>query len=154
DPFVCPEETSAERSKSSGGSRRRPGSGPEEDRADPATKGPKTVASPAALEIPADEPDRVAELEIRPPDQLQIELADLEKLFLGADAPLDPPHRLALWPEMAVRNAALKHTADAALCWVNRIWEIPENDLPSVRDLAWQWVRAEKYGFEPRLLRT
>jgi hypothetical protein len=52
---------------------------------------------------------------------------------------------------MAVRNAALKHLADAALCWMNRIWELPDTDVAAVRELAWQWLRAEKGLTEPRL---
>src|SRR5262245_25615187 len=47
DPFVCPEEASAERSKSPGGQRRRPAAGPDEDRADVTTKGPKVAAASA-----------------------------------------------------------------------------------------------------------
>src|SRR5439155_2189552 len=61
---------------------------------------------------------------------------------------------LALWPELAARNAALANTGEAALCWMNRIWEVPEDDPAALRDLAWQWVRAEKGLTEPRLTKT
>ena len=47
-------------------------------------------------EAVADEPDALAGWETQPPDQIRIELAELEKQFLSIDGPLDHADRLAL----------------------------------------------------------
>ena len=51
------------------------------------------------------------------PSELQQRLKEVEQRFLAVAGPLDSPERQALWPELGRLNSALKHPADAALCW-------------------------------------
>src|SRR5262249_50071101 len=62
----------------------------------------------------------------------------LEKQFLEIPGPLDAPQRQELWPHMAVLNKALDRPTDAAVCWVNALWE--------ETDLAPRWARAWASG--------
>jgi hypothetical protein len=122
DPFVCPEE---EAPRPRALRRRTPSHRGDAERplrpANPAPE-PKSEASPTE---PADDFDEIA---ASPPPKLQVELNQLQERFLALEGPLDEPARLRLWPEMALRHAALKHGADAALCWMNLLWEVLDLD--------------------------
>ncbi len=76
--------------------------------------------------------------EVRPPDEWIVRRKALEDEFLGIDGPLDSPARAALWPKLARATARAGATDDAAICWVNAMWEQP----PS-RELADEWLRSE-----------
>ena len=150
DPFICPEEAEP-KPKPPGPGRRRRDTGPEVAEIDADALPNVKATSVKKKDAPEAERDDFAEIEILPPTQLQKELTVLEGLFLGLDGSLDDPERLKLWPELALRNAALKHTADAALCWMNRLWEEPDASEDAQRMLAWNWVRTEQVLAEPEL---
>jgi hypothetical protein len=63
----------------------------------------------------------------------------LEKRFLGLSGPPDLPERRALWPELAAAYQGLSNWNDAALCWLNALWESEGSDL-----WVWGWQRAEE----------
>jgi len=62
--------------------------------------------------------------------------AELEARFLQEAGSVD---RAALWPELATVYAALNRHGDAAVCWLNALWE-QERPRP---DWARGWLRAE-----------
>jgi FtsH ternary system domain X7 len=62
--------------------------------------------------------------------------AELEARFLQESGGGD---RAALWPELATVYAALNRPGDAAVCWLNALWE-QERPRP---DWARGWLRAE-----------
>jgi hypothetical protein len=150
DPFICKEETTAERPKPPPGARRKPvaptlpAEGDVEIVAQSEPKPEKTEFKPLPSDL-----DQVA---AAPPAQLQVELIELQKKFLAMDGGLDSPERLALWPEMAWRLAELKNPSDAAICWVNRIWEAPEREPEALRELVGHWAQLEKIPANPKLL--
>jgi hypothetical protein len=81
------------------------------------------------------------------PSELQQRLKDVEQRFLAVDGPLDAPERQSLWPELAQLNAALRHTADAALCWAQALWENGDVSAAS----TWGWVESERALLQPNL---
>ena len=64
----------------------------------------------------------------------------LEARFLKAVGPDGTQTRLAVLPELAGLNAQLGNQADAAVCWLNAIWE--HEDPPPY--WVWGWLQAEK----------
>jgi hypothetical protein len=87
----------------------------------------------------AKEEDDFAALPEAKPSELQKRLSELQGQFLAAEGPLDDPNRQALWSQMAVLHGALEQTDDAAICWLNHLWD---HDAPSP-DAARQWLRTE-----------
>jgi len=73
------------------------------------------------------------------PDELKIRREELEKEFLAIDGPLEAPERLALWPQLAAVNGGLGYHSEAAICWINGLWE--RSDLPT--EWLWNWLRSE-----------
>jgi hypothetical protein len=63
----------------------------------------------------------------------------LEARFLAALARLSPGDRLELWPELGAAYAQTGNSGDAAICWLNALWE-QDKLSPS---WAWAWLRAE-----------
>jgi hypothetical protein len=76
------------------------------------------------------------------PSELQERLRAVEKQFLEISGPLDAPERLALWPQLAQLNKALRNDSDATVCWVNALWEADEQ----APQLARAWARGECLG--------
>lgn len=85
------------------------------------------------------EEDEFAVLPEAKPSELQQRLSELQTQFLAADGPLDDPGRQALWPQMAELHGALDQADDAAVCWLNHLWD---HDVPPAV-AAKQWLRAE-----------
>ncbi len=86
--------------------------------------------------------DATADFAVLPqaePNELQLRLKELEQQFLDHDGPLDAQERLALWPEIATVYTALGQSSDAAVCWMNALWE---TEAPP-RDWAALWLHAE-----------
>jgi hypothetical protein len=102
-----------------------------EELAEPAPDKPKSKR--------AKEEDDFASLPEAEPSELQKRLSELKNEFLATDGPLDDPKRKALWPQMAVLHEAVKESDDAAVCWLNHLWDY---DIPRP-DVARQWLRAE-----------
>lgn len=146
-PFVCLEDAAPDRPRPPGPTRRRP-SGPPKDSGETAKP-----AKPPKSEPKAQDEFEVVEaalepIEALPPSELQKEIAALEKKFTEFEGALDAPERLHLWTELAWRYSATKATADAALCWINRLWEAPEEDEAIRRELIRLWLNGEKATFE------
>src|SRR5262245_32925911 len=87
-----------------------------------------------------DEAEFVVPVEAAPPNELKVKLRALEDQFKAVDGPLDAPDRVALWPQIAQLNAALKDTAEAAICWTNAFWELPA--VPA--GASWAWLKSEE----------
>ena len=80
-----------------------------------------------------------APAEVKPPGEWRIRREALEKQFLGIEGPLDAPERQALWPELAKANAGEGVATEAAVCWLNALWDA---DPPPTEWLA-GWVGSE-----------
>src|SRR5262249_32335374 len=85
---------------------------------------PSTTRIPRPLDSPA------------PSNSRDDRRAELEARFLQESASVD---RAALWPELASVYASLNRHGDAAVCWLNAMWE---HDSPRP-DWARGWLRAE-----------
>lgn len=72
----------------------------------------------------------------------------LASRFHDALEDLTPAKSLELWPELAAAFAQSNQPGDAALCWLNGLWE---QDSPSVL-WAWGWLKAEsaQAGWNPQ----
>lgn len=103
-------------------------------------------ATPAtARPVPAPTQGRPIERKLTTPDALlhgqdwAARKRELE-LRLFRDTPrLGPQARAARWADLAAVYAATGNAADAAVCWMNAVWELPE---PPVEWLD-QWLAAE-----------
>ena len=114
---------------------------------------PQPLQQPVALLRPAPAADRVTEalqvflqpqphaptVEHQPAVEEQPRHVQLEKRFLGLSGPPDLPERLALWPELASTYQGMSNWSEAAVCWLNALWESEGNDL-----WVWGWYRAEE----------
>jgi hypothetical protein len=128
EPFVCKEDQPPAKPKPprrSASSERSPASGRETQASVPLGEPVAKVAKkpPRARKGDADE---FADLPREEPSELRKRLDALERQFLDFDGPLDAPERQALWPELARLNAALENPAEAAVCWLNALWESDE----------------------------
>jgi hypothetical protein len=79
---------------------------------------------------------------VKPPSHWKIVRETLEKQFLEVEGGLDAPERVALWPELAVANAGEGVKPEAAICWLNALWD---HDRPPAEWLA-GWLRSELPG--------
>jgi hypothetical protein len=77
--------------------------------------------------------------EVKPPTEWKLRRDELEKKFKAVEGPLDAPERQALWPELAKANAGIPDQTEAAVCWLNALWDA---DPPPAEWLA-GWVRTE-----------
>jgi len=137
DSFICREDQPDRPKTSPGEKGKRPGKG---DVADEGAESPAPAPTAERKKPPpAEETDFVAQAEAVPPSELKVKRAELEERFKAVEGPIDSPERLALWPELAQLNAALKDTAEASICWTNAFWEQPRVPV----DGAWQWLRTE-----------
>jgi hypothetical protein len=136
DSFICTEDQ-PDRPKpppSEKGKRPRKGEEPREDaELSPLPKGEKKKPPPAA------ESDFLVQAEAAPPNELKLKRTELEERFKAIDGPLDAPERLALWSQLAKLNAAVKDKSEAAICWTNAFWELPE----VTPEGAYAWLRSE-----------
>jgi cellulose synthase operon protein C len=63
----------------------------------------------------------------------------LETRFLSSLGRLTPNDRLELWPELGGAYAQTSNLGEAAICWLNALWE--QSELSPL--WAWGWLRAE-----------
>lgn len=77
--------------------------------------------------------------EAKPPGEWLLRRQELERDFLAVDGPLDAPERTVLWPELAVANTGYGDTQEAAVCWLNALWELP---VPPAAERD-GWLRSE-----------
>ncbi|MFO0798944.1 MAG: hypothetical protein U0804_15865 [Gemmataceae bacterium] len=58
------------------------------------------------------------------PNEWKLRAKELAEHFLAVEGPLDAPERTALWPQLAEAfSRAGDATSDAAVCWLNALWE-------------------------------
>lgn len=136
DSFVCHEDA-PDKPKAPPGEKPRKFRGKETDTGEPAAN-PKTKSARKTEERDDDTQYGVPVVEIAP-SQLKVRRSELEKEFLALAGGLDEPRRNELWPELAAINSAIGDSSEAAICWVNAAWELPE--IPVA--LAWAWLRSE-----------
>lgn len=73
------------------------------------------------------------------PNEWKRRREELQQKFLTVDGPLDHPDRRAMWSELAAANTGEGHQSEAALCWLNAIWD--SNPFPPM--LLAGWLRSE-----------
>ncbi|HJZ53613.1 MAG TPA: hypothetical protein VKE74_01560, partial [Gemmataceae bacterium] len=103
----------------------------------PSTKAPGKGKGAAKPSGPAD--FLPPPVEVKPPSEWKIRREELEKKFMAVDGPLDAPERQALWPELAVANTGLQDKPEAAVCWLNALWDAD----PMPAEWLGGWVRSE-----------
>jgi hypothetical protein len=124
DHFIC---------KDAGGPKVKPDKGDKEpkSRDDDDAKGLKGGAAPkgpAKGKQPAGKPTGQAEFlppveEVRKPNEWEVRAKELEVQFLALTGPLDSPDRQVLWPELATAYTGAKKPMDAAICWLDALWD-------------------------------
>jgi len=75
-------------------------------------------------------------------DEWKLRRSALQDEFQKYEGGLDSPERQALWPALARANAGAGDAAEAAICWVNAMWERETPDVELVRG----WFRTEHPG--------
>lgn len=139
DSFVCRED--GEKPKAGGGPgktpRVRPTERPEAGESESEDLTPK--AKKKADKTKAETSEYSVPLAVAPPSELKIRQEEIEKEFLANEGSLDSPQRLHLWPELARVYAAQNNSPDAAISWMNVLWE--QDSFPEL----WlrEWVHAE-----------
>jgi hypothetical protein len=74
-----------------------------------------------------------------PPDEWQRRRLELQTKFLNTNGSLDDPAKKALWPALARANAGAGDGNEAAICWLNALWEYDEPP----RELVEGWLETE-----------
>ncbi len=75
----------------------------------------------------------------KPPSEWKIKREALEKQFLAVEGGLDSPERVVLWPELAIANTGEGKRNEAAVCWLNAMWDTD----PVPGEWLAGWVRSE-----------
>jgi len=140
--FVC---------KDGGGPKNKPDKPDKDAKAgDDDARGPKgALAQPKATgkAKPAAKPTTNAELLpasdiVKPPSEWKLRREELEKQFLETEGALDTPERMALWPDLAAASTGMGDKTEAAICWLNAMWDA--DPMPA----AWVtgWMQSEFGG--------
>lgn len=134
DHFVCHE----------GGPKPKPPEAPKPKEKDEGT-GPKGGKSAPAVKPKSARPAGVTPFEpvaaeAEPVSAWKARREELEKAFLAVEGPLDAPDRQALWPDLAAANAGEGVQSEAAVCWLNALWDA---DPPPAEWLA-GWDGSER----------
>jgi hypothetical protein len=61
--------------------------------------------------------------EVRKPNEWEMRAKELEAQFLALEGQLDSPERQALWPELATAYSGAKKPMEAAVCWLDALWD-------------------------------
>ena len=127
---------------------------PKPDRGDKEPKSREPLAEPKetkAAPVPAKmkskggpKSPRAAEFlpapETKAPSEWKIRLIELENQFIAVEGQLDAPDRQAMWPELAsVTAKAGESGSEAALCWLNALW----NTEPMPPEWLAEWAQNE-----------
>jgi hypothetical protein len=138
--FICPSEQDKPKGGPGGGkTKTKKPAGPDETAAggDVGTEIPQS--GKGKKKVQQDEVDFVGSQELPRPSQDRKDLDELEKTFLEHDGSLDSHERLKLWPQLAVLNTRLDLHDDAAICWMNVLWETADPPI----EWIWRWLRGE-----------
>jgi hypothetical protein len=77
--------------------------------------------------------------ETKRPNEWELRSKELEAQFTAIDGPLDHPDRQALWPELATAYSGARKPIDAAVCWLDALWDAD----PMPPQWLAGWARAE-----------
>lgn len=92
---------------------------------------------------PASEPKTPTASSKKPPkptlNELQVQLASIEKQFLEARDALDSEQSQAAWQKMAVLHSHLKHRTDTTIAWNNGLWHTATPFVELLQD----WLHSE-----------
>ena len=106
-------------------------------------------------EYKTDEPKQVIQFTFDPdgdveiqPNELQVQLEDVENRFFELDDPVDGKERRKSWMEMAPLNAGLIRRHDATVCWSNAFWD-SEDENPFEQWLATELQCSEIKSVQP-----
>ncbi len=138
DHFVC---------KDVGGPKTKPDKSDKDPKDQDDVKAPKGGAAPKAGakgKPTATKPTATAEFlppveDVKKPNEWKIKATELEGQFLAVEGSLDSPERQAIWPELAAAYAGAKEPMDAAICWLDALWD--SDPLPP--EWLAGWVRSE-----------
>ncbi len=101
---------------------------------------PAPVSEAPMIPVVALSPPKASSREIyQQPAEWQARKRELEEQILASLGRLTAEQRVEIWPELAGLYARTQNYSDAALCWLNALWEEP---TPSSM-WAWGWLRAE-----------
>jgi hypothetical protein len=140
EPFICaddepskPRKPPTERGHSKGGPR---GDGE-------TTGGPVGAAEdrPATTALPMEEIEDLFDAAPVAPNAMQERLLSLEERFAALEGGLDAPERVALWPELAGLNAALRRGEESGVCWMHALWH--QESAPAAWARRWFAVETE-----------
>jgi len=76
---------------------------------------------------------------VKPPSEWKLRREELEKQFHAVEGGLDSPERVALWPELAIASTGMNDKTEAAVCWLNAMWDAD----PIPPEWIGGWVRSE-----------
>ena len=77
--------------------------------------------------------------EVKKPSEWKLRRAELEKQFHEIEGGLDAPERRNLWVQLAVASAGIPEEAEAAISWLNAMW----NTDPIPAEWLGAWARSE-----------
>lgn len=98
------------------------------------TKGAAKPTDPADFLPPPEAP--------KPPSEWKLKREELERKFMQIEGDLDAPERVEIWPELAKANSGMGDATEAAVCWLNALWDSD----PSPAEWLAGWVRSELPG--------
>lgn len=139
DQFICTE---------TGGPKIKPDKEGKESRERDAENGPSAKAipqpKPTGKGKTSAKPNAPAEFlaapeEVKKPSEWKLRRAELEKQFQEIVGGLDAPERRNLWVQLAVASAGIPEEAEAAICWLNAMW----NSEPIPAEWLGAWARSE-----------
>jgi hypothetical protein len=140
DHFIC-KETGGPKNKPDKGDRDRARDEADEARAARDSAGPRPSSKRSA---PPAKPSAAADFipapeVVKPPSEWVKRRTELEDQFKAVEGGLDIPERKALWPQLAEANMGAGDKTEAAICWLNAMWEI--DPIPA----GWlgAWLRSE-----------
>jgi hypothetical protein len=122
DSFIC---------KDAGGPKPKPDKGDKEPKGkdDDDVKAPKggPTKAPAKGKTPT-KPTASAEYlppveVVKKPNEWEIRAKELEDKFKVIEGPLDAPERQELWPQLAEAYSGATKKMDAAICWLDALWD-------------------------------
>ncbi len=77
--------------------------------------------------------------EVKKPNEWELRAKELEVQFTALEGPLDSPERQALGPELAAAYTGATTPMDAAVCWLDALWDADPMPAPWLAG----WARAE-----------
>lgn len=138
DSFICPEDQ-PDKPKPPPPERTKKAKRPKSESSDIVDVSPVPSKTDRGKSQSTDDSEFGFTVEVVTPNEVKVKLRELEEEFVGLDGPLDSPDRQAIWARMAKLNTLDGRELEAAICWTNAFWELP--DVPV--EGAWAWLQSE-----------